>query len=277
MKSLSEIVELSLQFLQARNVDKPKRTAEELIADALGLKRLDLFLQFDRPMQEAELLVIRDRLIRCAKGEPLAYLKGEVEFYGCRINVDRRVLIPRPETEILVDLIAKQVEKGILWDVCTGSGCIAIALKKARPLIEVSGGDCSAEALSLARQNGERNQVDVSFFQGDLLAPFVGLEADVVVCNPPYVSEGEYQALETGVRDFEPRGALVGGPTGLEFYQRLANGLPKHLKPRGKVFFEIGSQQGEAVIKIFESKIWSKKEVLKDWSGKDRFFFLEKQ
>ena len=166
MKSLSEILRVSSAFLEEKGVAPSKRLAEDLIASALGLKRLDLFM-------------------------PLAYIAGEVDFYGCKIRVDRRVLIPRHETEILVDQIAKRVEKGRLWDLCTGSGCIGIALKKARPQLEVVLADLSAEALEVAKRNAAGNGVQVEICQGDLLTPFLGQTADCVVCTPPYIDSRE--------------------------------------------------------------------------------------
>jgi release factor glutamine methyltransferase len=267
MKTIGEILKLSQDFLADRKIDRPRRIAEEIIAHVLHLKKMDLYLQFDKPIIEHELGVIRELLKRCSKGEPLDYALGEVEFFGCRIRIDRRVLIPRPETEILVEKISKQAKTGILWDVCTGSGCIGIALKKACPELQVTLSDISNEALALASENAKSNGVDVSIARGDLLEPFKGQKADFVICNPPYISEDEYAKLDSSVRDYEPKLALVGGPKGSEFYEKLKGELPSYLNPGANVFFEIGAGQGEVLKGLFPEG-----ELQTDWAGLPRFF-----
>lgn len=279
MKTIGEVLKLSASYLQERQTEHPRRTAEELLASLLKMKRMELYMQFDRPLSEEELASLREQIKRKAKGEPLGYISGEVEFLGCRIRVDRRVLIPRQETEILADLIVKKLggREGVLWDVCTGSGCLGIALKKALPQLQVVLSDLSKDALALAKENAKADGAEVEFLEGDFLTPFEGRSCDFFVSNPPYVSQSEYLSLDPSVRDFEPKMALVGGESGLAFYERLGRDLPRFLKPGGLAFLEIGAGQGEAVKKIFSGSEWSRAELKKDWSGKDRFFFLEKQ
>lgn len=278
MKTVGEVLSASAAFLEDKKIDRPKRLAEELLAYALRIKRIDLYLQFDRPVEESELSLMRPWIKRLAIGEPLEYIMGEIEFFGCRIKVDRRVLIPRPETEIMVDLIAKRIGRpASVWDVCTGSGCIGIALKKKFPEFAVSLSDLSVDALALAKENAVLNGAEVELLQGDLLDPFKDRKADVVVVNPPYVSVNEYFSIDPSVRNFEPMAALVAGDRGTEFYERLAGALPGFLNPGARVFLEIGSKQGDAVQRIFSLPVWSKCERLADWSGKDRFIFLEIQ
>ncbi len=270
MKTIGEVISLSSRYLEEKGMDRSRRTTEELLSHVLKLKKMDLYLQHDKPIVESELESLRQLLKRCGKGEPLAYLLGEVEFLGCRIRVDRRVLIPRPETEILAEMIAKRAQKGVLWDICTGSGCLGIALKRACPDLQVTLSDLSPEALALAAENAQLNGVDVAFAEGDLFAPFKGKKADFLVCNPPYISQNEYFTLDAAVRDYEPQLALVGGERGTEFYERLAReweAFADHL------FLEIGAGQGERVKQIFGGK----GEIHKDWAGHSRFFFLEKQ
>jgi len=262
MKTVLEVLKLSGEFLG------DKRLAEEVLGFVLKLKRLALYLQFDRPVIEEELIQIREVLKRCKKGEPLEYVMGEVEFFGCAIKVDPRVLIPRPETEILVGMILKKIEGGTVWDLCTGSGCIGIALKKARPELTVALSDISSEALALAAENGQRNGVDVEILQGDLFAPFKGRKADVIICNPPYISQSEFGQLAPSVKDFEPTLALLAGEGGLEFYTRLASELPHYLNSSGQAFFEIGSRQGPPLQKLFPHGT-----LHSDWAGHPRFFF----
>lgn len=278
MKSVGEILNASAEFLERKKIARPKRLAEELLAHALRVKRIDLYMQFDRLVEESELSQMRPWIKRLSEGEPIEYIIGEVEFFGCRIKVDPRVLIPRPETEILVDHISKRLKgASSVWDVCTGSGCIGIALKKKFPLISVSLADLSSEALTLASENAVLNDVKVECLLGDLMEPFNGRKTDAVVVNPPYVSVSEYLSLDPSVRNFEPKMALVGGDKGSEFYERLEKSLPGFLNPGAQVFLEIGFAQGDALQTIFSSPVWSKRECLPDWSGKDRFFFLEMQ
>ncbi len=286
MKSLGEVLKLSTSFLEERKIDRPRRSAEDILAFVLKCKRMDLYMQFDRPIVENELAAVRELIKRRAKGEPLEYLFGEAEFHtadgGCRIKIDRRVLIPRQETEILADLIVKRLKprdlSGLqLWELCTGSGYLGISLKKSLPGLSVTLSDISKDAIALASENAKANGAEVEILEGDLLAPFKGRSADFVVCNPPYVSESEFLNLDPSVRDYEPRIALVGGERGTEFYERLSRELPPFLKPKAEVFFEIGSNQGEAVKQIFSDPIWTSSQIINDWAGHPRFFFLEKQ
>jgi release factor glutamine methyltransferase len=280
MKTISEILKLSTDFLNQRGIANARRQAQELISDALDIKPMELYLAFDRPLNETELELCRKRLARRAKGEPNAYIHGQVEFHDCRINVNPSVIIPRQETGILVDKIIQTLQgenlRGkVLWDVCCGSGCIGLALKKHLPDLSVSLSDLSSDALDVARENARQNQIDVTVLQGDLLQPFQGKRADFIVCNPPYISEQEFAILDPEVRDYEPHTALLAGPTGIEFYVRLAQDLPIFLLPGGKGWFEIGAGQGEKIQQLFSPPLWKVARVEKDWAGLDRFFLLE--
>jgi release factor glutamine methyltransferase len=281
MKYLGEVLQLAAKYLEKASVSHPRRVAEELLAFVLKEKRLALYMQFDRPLVETELQSYRDLLKKAATGEPVDYILEEVEFYHCRFRVSPAVLIPRQETEILLDkaceelVSAKGQEPLVVWDVCCGSGCLGIALKKKCPQFEVSLSDLSSAALDVAKHNALLNEAEVSFFEGDLLHPFAGKRADVILCNPPYISEAEYAVLDRSVKQFEPKMALTAGNGGLECYERLADELPRYLNACGRVFLEIGSTQGEDVKKIFNSSFWKVKRLEKDWAGHDRFFFLE--
>ncbi len=280
MKTLGEVLTLSTDFLKEKECKRSRRIAEELIGYILKLKRLDLYMQFDRPLVEIELEELRSLLKRAVKGEPLEYITGEVSFYDCAIAVSPHVLIPRPETEILVDLACKQLKQmplqgKIAWDLCTGSGCIGIAVKKACPDLEMVLSDISEDALSVAEANAQSNQVQVEIVQGDLFAPFASRKADFIFCNPPYISNKEYLNLDESVKDFEPKTALVAEEDGLAFYRLLKESLPKYLNPGGWVFLELGTGQGEALLNLFSGPQWKGARVEKDWAGHDRFFFLE--
>lgn len=282
MYAIREILHFCSEHLKKHFIRYPKRQAEELMCYVLGMKRIDLYLNFERLLEEEELAFCRRAIKRRVSGEPLQYIRGVVDFYGCSIVVDSRVLIPRPETEVLVDKIAYSLSKEdlkgkILWDVCCGSGCIGISLKKRFPDLKVMLSDLSASALETARENAKRNGVEASIVRGDLLEPFKGMKTHYLVSNPPYISREEYEKLDREVKGFEPELALLGGETGFEFYKRLAKDLPSHLLPLGKAWLEIGYRQGESIYKIFSHYPWKTRSFEKDWAGLDRFFFLEKE
>ncbi len=280
MKTLLEIVNLSSDFLEKKGIKNGRREAIDLISFSLDIRPLDLYVQFDRPLNDDELEKCRSLLKRRAAGEPIQYIRGKVDFFDCILNVRQDVLIPRQETEILVDSIATLLAKEeraekLLVDMCCGSGCIGIALKRRFPEIEVVLSDLSPKALVVARENAALNEVEVEFCEGDFLEPLKGRAAHYFVCNPPYVSEAEFSELEVEVRNYEPKMALVAEDQGLAFYKQLAKALPQLLVQGGKMWLEIGSKQGEAVLDIFKECSAKKMELLKDWSGHDRFFFLE--
>ena len=279
MKTLSEILALSTEYLKKKGVDRPRRQVEELLSYVLKMPRIELYMQFERPMIEEELMQLREAVKRRGDGEPCQYIAGSVEFLGCHIEVNRSVLIPRPETEILVDRLLKELaDRPVeIWDICTGSGCIGIAIKKKRPDCTVILSDISKDALQVAWTNAERNGVSVEILQGDLLAPFQGRKADVIICNPPYVAEQEYPQLDREVRDWEPKSALVAESNGYAFYERMASELPPFLNPGSKVYFEIGRGMGGRIKNIFNHPQWARQEILQDWSSNDRYFVLNQR
>lgn len=273
MKSVGEILRLSTDFLEQKATLRPKLSVEYLLAHLLKLKRLELYMQHDRPLEEGELNAFRELLKRRAKGEPIEYLIGEVEFYGCTLKITPDVLIPRPETEILLDLVCKRIvpKPGqVALDLCTGSGCLAIGLKKRFPELRVVGTDLSEKALQVARQNAAANDVEVEFRQGDLLEAVKGEKFDYLLCNPPYLSDHDFQTISREVRDFEPKMALVGGKTGLEFYEKLSCELPAYLQEGAMLFFEIGASQSCDGVALF-SRFLENACVERDWAGHPRF------
>jgi release factor glutamine methyltransferase len=280
MKTVLEIVNLSAEFLENKGIKHGRREALDLISFSLDVRPLDLYVQFDRPLDEKELERCRSLLKRRAAGEPIQYIRGKVEFFNCTINLSRDVLIPRQETEILVDQIATHLAKEelpgkLLVDLCCGSGCIGIALKRRFPDLAVVSTDLSPEAVAIAKANATLNSVEVDFVVGDFLQPLAGKRIDYLVCNPPYIAEEEFSQLEIEVRNFEPKMALVGEDQGLAFYKRLAKELPDVMSAGGKIWLELGHEQGKEVLDIFKDCPAKKMEVLQDWSGHDRFFFLE--
>lgn len=282
MKTVKELLTLCSEYLQKHGVDQARRCSEELISDVLGVDRLALYMDFDRPVQDDELQRCRQGLRRLGEREPWQYVRGSVDFYGCKINVSPDVLIPRNETEILVNMIVEDLEANgkadapiTIWDVCCGSGCIGIALKKRLPEATVVLSDISPAAVVIAAGNATANGVDVEVREGDLLAPFAGEVADVVVCNPPYVTAAEYEGLDPEVRGHEPKLALVSGDTGLEVYERIANEIEGYLHSDSKLWLELGTGQGGSVKSLFERRGLPSGKVENDWSGHDRFFLLE--
>ncbi|MFI0435221.1 MAG: peptide chain release factor N(5)-glutamine methyltransferase [Parachlamydiaceae bacterium] len=280
MKTLQELLQEVVCVFDLAGISSSKRQAEDLFCDFFVCSRVELHSKKHKVLTESELKNTQEWVKRRLAGEPLSYISGAVDFYGCQIAVNPTVLIPRPETEILVDRIVsflkkREIKGGQLWDICCGSGCIGIALKKALPALSVYLSDDSPEAVLLAAHNAKVNEVDVVCFQGDLLSPFMGMKADYVVSNPPYISTGEYLELDREVRDYEPYHALVGGADGLLFYERFSVELPNVLSSGGCVWFEIGYSQGEAVSALFQGAPWKKNRVENDWAGHNRFFFLE--
>lgn len=259
MKTLREVLK-----------ENPNR---EIISRVLGLHKLEFNLHLDRRITDREYEKICSY---ASREEPMGYLFPEMDFGSLTLTITKDVLIPRQETEILLEKIIHSIsDVGELWDVCTGSGCLGLGIKKALPKLDVTLSDISEKSIEVARKNAKQNNVVVNFLVGDLLEPFVGRKADVVVCNPPYISEEEFHTLDPSVKNFEPKRALVSGKTGLEFYERLAKELPAHLNSGAKVFFEIGTGQGEKIQKLFCESHWKKVRYEPDWAGHDRFFFLE--
>lgn len=283
MRTLLEVLRLSAEYLKERGLENPRREAEWLLCNALGLQRLQIYLEHDRPLLDAEVAKCRQWLKRRGAREPLQYISGEMEFYGCRLSVDPRALIPRQETELLVDhavkrLATHELAGKVVWDLCTGSGCIAVAIKRRFPEVSVIGSDISSEALSLAAHNAERNAVAVTWIQGDFLAPLAERGAiDYCFCNPPYLTHSELLQLEPEVGVYEPRQALDGGVDGLDFYRRLASALPPHLNSGAHIWLEIGAGQGAAVSALFSGAPWLSCHLHKDLAGHDRFIFLVRE
>ncbi len=241
-----------------------------IFAHVLGISRSEV--KTLSTIKENDLSVVKEMVERRAQGEPLQYILGSQDFYGADIKCDKRALIPRFETEYLVDLIVKGEPKGELLDMCTGSGAIAIAIKKACPSLSVTAVDVSVDALSLAKENAERNGVDVRFIESDMFSAVSG-EFDTLVSNPPYVSEQEMKGLSKEVKS-EPKNALFGGVVGLDFYRIIATKGVEHVKAGGKIYLEVGATQAQKVKELLQNCI--KVEIIKDLDGIDRIVYAEK-
>lgn len=208
-----KMLEWGTTYFQSHGIPSPRLSIEWLLAEVLHLKRLDLYLQFDRPLRQQELDQLRDWVRRRKQHEPLQYITGSTEFYHCTLQVNPYVLIPRPETELMVDLLLKRHTEDSLsvLDVGTGSGCIAIALKKARPNWELVAVDISEAALKTAQQNAKLNQVEIDFRHADafaLTSDLAGESFDIIVSNPPYIPPNEIEDIDQEVKAYEPHLAL---------------------------------------------------------------------
>lgn len=279
--TLVELLRWTTEWLQGKGFHNARLNAELLLAGTLGLKRLDLYLQFDRPLSPDELAAFKARLLRRAKREPLQYIDGHAAFRDLRLRVDGRVLIPRPETEILVQTVldwAAGREGLAAVDVGTGSGAIALALATEGPFARVVGTDVSADALDVARGNAADAApgAPVEWREGDLLAPVAGETFDVVVSNPPYVGEDERASLDAEVRDWEPAGALFAGPDGLDVLRRLVPAAARVLRPGGLLALEMGAAQAAAVAALVEGTgRFGPARVVRDLAGRDRIVTAE--
>ncbi|HYH82800.1 MAG TPA: peptide chain release factor N(5)-glutamine methyltransferase, partial [Longimicrobium sp.] len=250
------------------------------LAGSLGLKRLDLYLQFDRPLKADELADFKAKLLRRAKHEPLQYIEGSAAFRDLTLRVDRRVLIPRPETEVLVQEVldwAAAREAPAALDVGTGSGAIALALATEGAFSRVVAVDVSADALEVARANAEAAPgAEVDFRLGSLYDAVRGERFDVIASNPPYVGEDERPALDAEVRDWEPATALFAGAAGLDVIRPLVAGAPGHLAPGGLLAMEIGAAQADAVCAIVRATgAFAEPRVRRDLAGRDRIVLAE--
>lgn len=253
-KRIRDLLQVSQAWLQERGVESARLDAELLIAAALGESRLRLYLDLDRPLTEEELVAVRPLLARRGRREPVAYIVGEKEFYGHAFEVTSDVLVPRPDTESVVERALRFLPKdaqGTVADVCTGSGCIALAIALERPGLRVIATDVSADALGVAKRNIARHKLDdrVELRQGDLIAPLQG-ERDLLglIANPPYIERREEPMLAPEIRLHEPALALYGeGPGGVGHHARILAAAAPMLCLGGFVVLESGHDQGPAL------------------------------
>lgn len=254
---LLEVLRGAESYLSARGVENPRLNAEHLLAHTLGLKRMELYLQFDRPLGESDRAPLRDLVKRRGAREPLQHLLGTVDFHGRLFTSDRRALVPRPETEQLVEL-ALEVVKGkadpAILDIGTGSGVIALTLALELPTALVEATDLSPDALTLAAENAARLAATdrVNFQQADLLPPG-NATFDLIIANLPYIPAAEIAALAPEVQH-DPLTALDGGDDGLDLIRRLIDTAPARLKPGGALLLEIGAGQSESVETLLSAR-----------------------
>lgn len=276
-----EMLRWTTEYLGQKGIEEARLNAELLLAGALGVKRLDLYLQFDRPLRPEEVAEFKGRLLRRAQREPLQYIEGYADFRDLRLRVERGVLIPRPETEVLVGEVlawAAGREEVDALDVGTGSGSIALSLAKEGGFRRVVATDLSPEALRVARANhaAALPEAPVEFREGAAYAPVAGERFHLIVSNPPYIGEGERTSLEPEVREWEPALALFSGSAGLDVITELVRGAPDHLHPGGLLALEIGAGQADAVAQLLRQRgAYAEPRVRRDLAGRDRIVLAE--
>lgn len=279
--TIQKLIEWMMVYFEQKGIDSSRLTAELLLSYVLGVKRIELYMKFNEAVEQQHLDQLRGLVKRIGENEPYAYLIGKTEFYSMEIKVTPDCLIPRPETELLVERAiellraAKANRTQKLCDLCTGSGCIAVAIAKNYQNCKIIATDISDAALAVAAENvGKYNLSDrIELLCGDLFEPIIhGLDDDkfdMIVSNPPYVSDAEFELLDENVKDYEPRQALYGGKDGLDIYRKIIGGLGDHLKPDGVLIMEIGYSQGQAVKQLLEP-VFSEVKIEKDISNNDR-------
>ncbi|MBE7539073.1 MAG: peptide chain release factor N(5)-glutamine methyltransferase [Opitutaceae bacterium] len=283
MTSLLDIIRKSTDFLAGKGIENPRFNAEWLVGHALGLKRMQLYVQFERMLLESELEKIRPLLRRRAAHEPLQYILGETVFAGLVLKCDRRALIPRPETEYLVELLVERLREtppAEILDLGTGTGALALALAKAFPDARVTAVDKSEEALALAGENAATTGLGdrVQFLKSDW---FSGVDAErkfaLIAANPPYLAEHELNETRPEVREFEPHGALVAGADGLDDIRVILRTAANHLPEGGCLALETGIAQHAELRKLADNAGFGVFESVKDLSDRDRFVFLSRR
>ena len=270
MMSLLEVLKGASEFLGKQGVESPRLNAEHLLAHVLGLKRMDLYLQFDRPLGENERAPLRDLIRKRGTGIPLQHLLGTVEFCGRTFKSDARALIPRPETEQLVERALTYANLSSILDVATGSGVIPLTLALERPESTVSATDLSPEALALASENASLLGVNRIAFQEAYLIPENFGTFDLITANLPYIPSAEIATLSREVQN-DPLLALDGGADGLDLVRRLSPMAHDHLNPRGRLLLEIGKGQSEEVMTCLAGHNYRDITALSDYQGIPRF------
>jgi len=295
--TIKETLSWAEEYLQSHGVPNCKTEAEYLLSHLLNCKRSGLYLKHDKSVAIDEFQRFMGWLNKRIAREPSQYIIGEQEFWGLEFKVTRDVLIPRPETEILVEEAVKTVrsqesevrsqntkihyselrtpDSKLILDLCTGSGCIAVSLAKEIPDCHIYAVDVSEKALYVARENAERHSVvdKITFIQGNLFAPLRGLslKVDLIVSNPPYVSRDMMKDLQPEIRDYEPEIAVYAGDDGLDFYRRIISESPAYLTQGGHLILEIGYGQAEEIKKLIEqSNAFADISITKDFAGIDR-------
>jgi release factor glutamine methyltransferase len=278
--TIGTLLQWTKQYFRDKGVDNPRLDADVLLSSLLGKDRLYLYVHFDQPMEQEELVAFRDRVRRRAARVPVAYITGRREFMGLEFQVSPAVLIPRPDTEILVEAAIERlrdIQDGLILDVGCGSGAVLVGTLSRAAGCRGVGVDISPPALKVAMTNAERllETGRARFVQADLFPTEPNLY-DAILSNPPYITTAEMAELAPEVRQ-EPELALCGGEDGLDFYRRLTAGAHPYLKPGGFMAFEVGAGQAAAVAALATESGWRTETVIPDYAGIDRVVVLRRE
>jgi len=286
--TIQKLLNWVTEYLTSKGIDSPRLSAELLLSHVLALKRIDLYTQFDKTVAKQQLDILHDLVKRAGQDEPVAYLVGKTEFYSLELNVTPDCMIPRPETELLVEraieFLRTRRDTQFVCDLCTGCGCIAVAIAKNYPDARIIATDICDAALAVAAGNIEKHQLKerITLLCGDLFDPIIsGLDVDkfdLIACNPPYVSTAEYEKLDKNVKDYEPKVALFAGVDGLDIYRRVIEKADRFLKPDAALMLEIGYAQGQAVRQLLEQTgAFAEIKIEKDIHNNDRIAIAKKR
>ncbi|HWP98371.1 MAG TPA: peptide chain release factor N(5)-glutamine methyltransferase [Syntrophomonadaceae bacterium] len=277
--TIKSLLEWTTQYFHQNDIPQARLEAEVLLARVLHVDRVYLYVHYQQPVDKRERETFKEYIQRRRAGEPSAYITGVREFMSLEFQVSRHVLIPRPETELLVEtalLMVGNKEDVRVCDVGTGSGAVAVSMAYYCPGARVWAGDVSQAALDIARGNAERHDVRVEFRCGDLLSPFQGEEPfDLILANLPYIPQEEYADLPVGVKDYEPSQALLASGDGLDLYRRLLPQALNGLKDQGCILMEIGCRQGVNAMDLMAG--WDNVELIQDLAGRDRLVAARKR
>jgi len=293
--TIQKLLNWVTEHFTKKGIDSPRLSAELLLCHVVGLQRIELYTQFDKPVAKQQLDRLHDLVKRAGQNEPIPYLVGKTEFYSLELNVTQDCMIPRPETELLVEraieFLRTRTGTQFLCDLCTGSGCIAVAIAKNFPDARIIATDICDAALAVAAGNIEKHQLGdrITLLCGDLFDPIIsGLDVDklvpdsdrgfdLIVCNPPYVSTAEYEKLDRNVKDYEPKMALFAGVDGLDIYRRIIEKSDQFLKPNAALMLEIGFAQGRDVRQLLEqTDTFAEIKIEKDPHNNDRIVIAKK-
>jgi release factor glutamine methyltransferase len=286
--TIQKLLNWTVRHFTGEGIDAPRLSAELLLCYVLGLKRIELYTQFDKAVSREHLEELRELVERASQEEPIAYIVGKTEFYSLELEITPDCMIPRPETELLVEkaieFLRTRSGKQFVCDLCTGSGCIAVAIAKNYADAEIIATDISDGALRTAARNIERYQLQgrIKLLCGDLFDPIVPHldvgKFDLIVCNPPYVSAAEFEELNKNVKDYEPKMALFGGDDGLDICRKIIEKADDFLKPDAALMLEVGYRQGLVVKELLEEQsCFGQIAIEKDFRDNDRIAIGKKQ
>lgn len=279
--TIGRVLSWTKQYFADKGVEQARLDAEVLLSHVLGMDRLHLYVRFDQPLLPEELAAFRAMVLRRAAREPVAYILGCKEFMGLEFFVSPDVLVPRPDTELLVEACETRLQKmqeASILEIGPGSGAVVISLLKRQPQWQAAAVELSPRAAQMVRKNAKRHEVEtrLQLYEGDLFAPVAGRQFDAVVSNPPYIPEADLEGLQPEVH-CEPRMALAGGIDGLDFYRRLVREGGDYVRPDGWLLLEVGIGQAKEVAQLGEQSGWLVEAILPDYAGIERVVALRKQ